>query len=83
MSVMAIVGIPSGFIVMVVAKFAAEFHALDELSRIRVLSQRALLFGSSLGVVFFVPAVLAQQQIAGYLHLTDPTSVDVWRSCWV
>lgn len=75
MSVMAIVGIPSGFIVMVVAKFAAEFHALDELSRIRVLSQRALLFGSSLGVVFFVPAVLAQQQIAGYLHLTDPTSV--------
>lgn len=75
MAAMAILGLPSGFIVMTVTKFVAEFHALGDKARIREVSRRALTAGGSLAVVSFILAVIFKQRIASYLHLTSSISV--------
>jgi len=48
-SALAIVGIPAAFMTLVVVKYVAEFHALEEGARIRILSQRMLLVGAGAG----------------------------------
>ncbi len=72
---LAIFGIPAAIVMMVVVKFVAEFHALDERGKIRVLSLRVLAGCGGLGVLVVLSAVAFRAQIAGYLHLSGTTAV--------
>ena len=71
----AIFGIPAAIVTMVVVKFVAEFHALDERGKIRVLSQRILMGCGGLAAILVILAVALRVQIAAYLHLADAAGV--------
>ncbi len=71
LNVLTIVSIPSAIGTMIVVKFVAEFHALDDRAKIRVLSERLLLISGSLAAVLFVLTLIFQGAIAAYFHMTD------------
>lgn len=71
----AILGIPAAIVSMVVVKFVAEFHALEEPEKIRAISLRLLGACAVLGVVALSAGIIFRSQLAGYLHL--PQSSDV------
>jgi O-antigen/teichoic acid export membrane protein len=75
MSVLAIFGIPSSLIVTIVAKFVAEFHAVDDKARIRLLSYRALMLGGGIAALLVLLAITLSSQIAAYLHLDATAGV--------
>jgi O-antigen/teichoic acid export membrane protein len=72
---LAIFGIPAAVVMMVVVKFVAEFHALDERGKIRVLSLHVLAGCAGLGALLVLLAVAFRAQIAGYLHLSGSPPV--------
>jgi len=74
-NVVAIFGIPAAIVTMIVVKFVAEFHALDERGKIRVLSYRVLVGCGALGGALVILAVVLREQVAGYLHLVSATSI--------
>jgi len=74
-SALAIVGIPAAFMTLVVVKYVAEFHALEEGARIRILSQRMLLVGAGAGGACLLAAFVFRSEIAGFLRLGDPWDV--------
>lgn len=75
MSAMAILGIPASFMMMVVVKFVAEFHALDDRAKIRVISQRVLLLGGLFAGAVLVLALAFRNAAAAYLHLPHAASI--------
>lgn len=75
MSALAILSIPASFMTMIVVKFVAEFHAVEDRAKIRVLSQRVLLAGSAIAVLCVLLAIGLRNAVAEYLHLSDAGSV--------
>lgn len=75
LSLLTIVGLPVGFITLTVVKFTAEFHAVGDRAKIRVLSMRILTLGAILGGIAIGLGLALQNQIAAYLHFTDTRSV--------
>ena len=75
MSGLAILSIPASIMSLVVVKFVAEFNAVNDRSKIRVLTQRVLVIGFALAMVCVVLAGGLRNAIAGYLHLRDSSSV--------
>lgn len=71
LNVLTIVSIPSAIGTMIVVKFVAEFHALDDRAKIRVLSERLLLASASLAAVLFALTVVFRDAIAAYFHMSD------------
>jgi O-antigen/teichoic acid export membrane protein len=71
LNVLTLVAIPSAIVTMIVVKFVAEFHALDDRAKIRVLSERVLLLSGSLAAVLFLLTVVFRDRIASYFHMTD------------
>jgi len=71
LSALTIFGTPVAFITLVVVRFVAEFHAVGDRAKIRVLSNRILIFGASLGCAGVVLGVAFQRPIAHYLHFSD------------
>ena len=68
-SVMAIVGIPTGTIMLVVAKYIAVFKARAEEDRISSLYQNSLTKMAALGAVFFLPFIIFNNSLTGYLKI--------------
>lgn len=66
----AILGIPAAIVMMVVVKFVAEFHALEEPGKIRAISLRVFTPCAVLAVATVVLGTLLRAQIAGYFHLS-------------
>lgn len=77
LSALTIVGIPVGFMTLVVVKFSAEFHALGERQRLGALGRRMLLVGSTLGALFVVVAMVFSGAITEYLRFSDRRAVDL------
>ena len=77
---LAIFGIPAATVTMVVVKFVAEFHALDERAKIRALSLRALAGCGIFSIAVLILAIAFRAQIASYLHISAVTEV-VAASC--
>jgi O-antigen/teichoic acid export membrane protein len=71
LSALTIVGTPVAFITLVVVRFVAEFHAVGDRAKIRVLSQRLLVFGASLGILGVIAGVIFEGPIASYLRFSD------------
>lgn len=72
-----IVSIPSTILTIIVVKYAAEFHALNDLPKLRTLTERVLLWASASAVVLCAVGVGASGAIANYLRLTDRSAVIV------
>jgi O-antigen/teichoic acid export membrane protein len=79
-AVLAIFGIPAAIATMVVVKFVAEFHAVDDRGKIRTLSVRVLTGSGILSALVVFLAIAFRWQIAGYLHLSATAEV-VAASC--
>lgn len=75
MSALAIFSIPSNIAVTIVAKFIAEFHAVQDNAKIRLLSYRVLGLGAAAGLVALIAAAILERQVADYLHLATAASV--------
>lgn len=75
LSALVIVGMPAAFITLVIVKFTAEFNAVGDRAKIRILSTRVLGLGAILGCVGILLAVALKGEIASYLRFTDTGSI--------
>lgn len=75
LNVLTIVTIPSAIGAMIIVKFVAEFHAQDDLARIRLLLERVLLIAAGLAGSLFVLAIAFRGAIAAYLNMSDSRPV--------
>lgn len=71
LNALTIVSIPSAIGTMIVVKFVAEFHALEDRAKIRVLSERVLLLSSTLGALLLGLTLLFKNAIAAYFNMSD------------
>ena len=70
LSAVAILSVPAAIATMIVVKMVAEFHALDERAKIRVLSLRVLTGCSVLMAAAIAAGALFRAEVSGYLHLS-------------
>jgi len=66
-----ICALPGQIAMTIVAKIAADFHAVGDLRRLRTLANRASLGAIAVGLFAFLLALLFRNAIADYLHVTD------------
>ncbi len=70
-SVLSIVGLPGAIMSLIVVKFVAELHAVNDRAKIRLLALRIMTFGGAIGFIFIFLAALLRQPFGTYLRLTD------------
>lgn len=68
-SILTIVAIPTGTIMLVVAKYIATFKAKGEEDKVSSLYQNSLIKMAGLGIAGFVPFFVFHYQLAGYLKI--------------
>jgi O-antigen/teichoic acid export membrane protein len=74
-AVMAFLGAPTSILMMIVARYAAEFHALGDGAHLRALSSWALRRTGVLGVLVILLGGLFASPIATMLRIQDDRSV--------
>lgn len=72
-----IFSLPSAVLSMVVVKFVAEFVAVGDRARTRILSERALLTAAAVGMLICLASLIFGGQIAAYLQIKSVLAVQV------
>lgn len=68
-SLMTVVAIPAGTITLVVAKYISVFKAKEEEGKIAALYRNSLLNMTGVGALFFLPFLIFNAPITGYLKI--------------
>lgn len=71
----SLISIPAAILTMIVVKYAAEFHALEDAGKLRTLCDRVLIYSGMVALVVFAIVLAAGHAIAAYIHVDDWTSV--------
>lgn len=69
LSITSILGIPTGTVMLVVARYASTFNATGEGARVARLYRSSLLFTLVAGLILFSALAFASGPLAGYLQL--------------
>jgi O-antigen/teichoic acid export membrane protein len=77
LAVTSLISIPSAILTMIVVKYAAEFHAVGDLAKLRTLCDRILRFSGALALLMLIAVLAAGHYVAAYIHLSDWTGVAV------
>jgi O-antigen/teichoic acid export membrane protein len=72
---LVIVSVPSAILTMVVVRYAAEFKAVGDNVRLRVLGDRVMVLTTAAGVVALVLCFLLRSAVAHYLNIDDARAI--------
>lgn len=72
----SVLSMPAAIVTLIVVKYAAELHALEDKARLHTLSKRVFAFSGAAALVLLVLCVLGSSEIARYLQATD--TVPIW-----
>ncbi|MDQ6826564.1 MAG: oligosaccharide flippase family protein [Candidatus Eremiobacteraeota bacterium] len=68
---LAIMSVPATVLTLIVVKYCAELHAVDDAGKIRQLSLRFITYTALVGCVLFTSVVLFSYSVAAYLHISS------------
>lgn len=74
-ALLAISAIPSGIVSTIVAKYAAEFHALGELGKTRTLTTRLICYAGGAGLLVIAVGFAVAPFLERYLHISDSNAI--------
>lgn len=77
LSLTAIIGIPTGTVMMVVARYAATFNAREEAGNIAAFYRNSLLWMTLAGALFFAAMWAVSAPIAEYLKIRSPFTITI------
>jgi O-antigen/teichoic acid export membrane protein len=67
----SLISIPAAIVTMIVVKYAAEFHAVGDLPKLRTLCERVLRASALFGAGVFALVLLAAPLLSRYIHVGD------------
>lgn len=67
----SLISIPAAIVTMIVVKYAAEFHAVGDVPKLRTLCERVLRASAIFGTGIFVIVLLSAPSVSRYIHVSD------------